>query len=109
MCTSSEEKQKLEGALLMARTMCHEMAQPLQAIVGYAEIIKYEHEQGTVKEENIQELIAQVMRLDRTLKQTYDIVRLKTEPYPTLGGEPTEVINLNDSMSFKVSDYATDP
>ena len=96
-CTKCD-KEKLEGALLMARTCCHEMAQTMQAIVGYAEMIGMGHKQDKVDPEHITELIRQVMRLRITLKKSHNIVRLKTNKNIVVD-ERYEVIDLEESTS----------
>jgi len=96
------EKDRLEGALLMARTCCHEMAQPMQAIVGGAELIEMDMEDaGMSGSKHIKQLIEQVLRLRETLTKTHNIVRVNTD---TGFDEKAAgvLINLDKSVSPKL-------
>ena len=91
---------KVEAALMMARTCCHEMAQPMQAIIGGAEAMELCMKQdGFIESRHINDLIDQVIRLRTTLANLHDVVKLKKMAHHTMqNGKPIEMFDVNASL-----------
>ena len=73
------EKEKLQGVLEMAGAICHEINQPLQAIVGYTAMFD-SLDDVTLKELN--QIKSQANRIGDITKRLSTITRYKTIPYP---------------------------
>ncbi len=72
------EKEKLQGVLEMAGAICHEINQPLQAILGYSDL--FETEPITAKE--LEQIKFQATRIGDITKRLSKITRYKTISYP---------------------------
>ncbi len=72
------EKEKLQGVLEMAGAICHEINQPLQAILGYSNL--FDTESITAKE--LEQIKFQATRIGDITKRLSKITRYKTIPYP---------------------------
>ncbi|MBU0971957.1 MAG: GAF domain-containing protein [Proteobacteria bacterium] len=72
-------KEKLQGVLEMAGAICHEINQPLQAIVGYCALFD-PPEAITAKE--LEQIKYQATRIGDITKRLSKITRYKTLPYP---------------------------
>lgn len=72
------EKEKLQGVLEMAGAICHEINQPLQAIIGYSNL--FDTESITAKE--LEQIKFQATRIGDITKRLSNITRYKTIPYP---------------------------
>jgi len=73
------EKEKLQGVLEMAGAICHEISQPLQAIIGYSAMFD-PPEAITAKE--LKQIKYQATRIGDITKRLAQITRYKTIPYP---------------------------
>ena len=73
------EKEKLQGVLEMAGAICHEINQPIQAIIGYSELFD-PPEAITAKE--LEQIKFQATRIGNITKRLSKITRYKTIPYP---------------------------
>lgn len=75
------ERERLHGVLEMAGAVCHEINQPLQAIIGYSELLEMEPElaQGG---NTIRAIKSQATRLGRITATLSNITRYKTVEYP---------------------------
>ncbi|TWI72249.1 two-component system cell cycle response regulator [Desulfobotulus alkaliphilus] len=80
-----EKQQKLEGALGMAATICHELNQPLQKISGYSELLKtlgIPERKESVYADHILQAVQEMGDLTRKLMT---LTQYRTRKYP--GGE----------------------
>jgi PAS domain S-box-containing protein len=75
------EKERLQGVLEMAGAVCHEINQPLQAILGYSELLlmKDTREMG---EDNIHSIKSQASRLGKITRKLSNITHYRTVDYP---------------------------
>jgi PAS domain S-box-containing protein len=74
------EKQRLQGVLEMAGAVCHEINQPLQAIMGYSEMLLAGSDKKTAA--NIRAIKSQATRLGKITKKLSNITHYKTVDYP---------------------------
>lgn len=75
------EKERFQGVLELAGAICHEINQPLQAIVGYAELLVMDPESATSKA-NLQNIKNQADRLGKITAGLANISQYKTVDYP---------------------------
>lgn len=75
------EDKKLQGAVELAGAACHELNQPMQVILGYAEIISGQIQKEEPLKEYLEEMIAQIHHMDSTLKKVRNITKYKTSSY----------------------------
>ncbi|MCK5541971.1 MAG: GAF domain-containing protein [Desulfobacterales bacterium] len=82
---AQEEKikhEKLQGVLEMAGAICHELNQPLHAILGYCELLMTGHDIDTKETKEILKIIAeQIKRIKRITKKLLNITQYKTLKY----------------------------
>ncbi|MFA5905348.1 MAG: histidine kinase dimerization/phospho-acceptor domain-containing protein, partial [Desulfobacula sp.] len=76
------EKEKLQGVLEMAGAVCHEINQPLQAILGYLELLLMGSESGHSEKSIIDSIKSQIERLDKIAGKLSGITYYKTIDYP---------------------------
>lgn len=74
------ERERLQGVLEMAGAVCHEINQPLQAILGYCELLLMGPEIGMVT--GLSAIKSQVARLGRITQKLAGITQYKTLDYP---------------------------
>lgn len=72
------ERERLKGIVALAGSACHELNQPLQAIVGYSELIMMQH-----KEENdfLQRIMNEANRMRNITRKLQNITRYHTKSY----------------------------
>jgi PAS domain S-box-containing protein len=75
------ERQRLQGVLEMAGAVCHEINQPLQAILGYSELMLMGTEQEPV-ENHLKSIKSQTSRLGTITQKLSNITQYKTIDYP---------------------------
>jgi PAS domain S-box-containing protein len=75
------ERERLQGVLEMAGAVCHEINQPLQAIIGYSELVLMGPEQESMGN-HLKAIKSQATRLGRITKRLSNITRYKTVDYP---------------------------
>lgn len=90
------EKERLQGVLEMAGAVCHEINQPLQAIMGYASLFE-PPETATTGE--IKKIKHQASRIGDITKRLTRITRYKTISYP---GD-TQIVDIWGSSDDKSS------
>jgi len=73
------EKEKLQGVLEMAGAICHEINQPLQAILGYCALFDLP---GLITAKELNQIREQATRIGEITKRLAMITRYKTIPYP---------------------------
>lgn len=76
------ERERLQGVLEMAGAVCHEINQPLQAILGYSELLLMGVNTNPIEENNIHSIKSQATRLGRITKKLSNITRYRTVDYP---------------------------
>ncbi|SLM29624.1 FixL [Desulfamplus magnetovallimortis] len=82
---AEEEKiknEKLQGVIEMAGAVCHELNQPLQAIMGYSDLIMMDHENDAQLIKDLQAIGKQVERIARITSRLASITSYKTVDYP---------------------------
>ncbi len=75
------ERERLQGVLEMAGAVCHEINQPLQAILGYSELLLMNPE-VEMAGHNLSSIKHQATRLGKITKKLSNITRYKTVDYP---------------------------
>ncbi len=73
------EKEKLQGVLEMAGAICHEINQPLQAILGYSDLFDPPE---AITANELKQIKDQATRIGEITKRLAQITRYKTIPYP---------------------------
>ena len=74
--------EKLQGVLEMAGAVCHELNQPLQAILGYAELLIMDRDiDKKVTAERLNNIINQISRIRKITKKLSSISQYKTVKY----------------------------
>ena len=76
------EKEKLNGVLEMAGTVCHDLNQPLQVILGYSQILKMETPRNSPANEMAGKIETQVENISRIISKIMRISRYETQAYP---------------------------
>jgi PAS domain S-box-containing protein len=75
------ERERLQGVLEMAGAVCHEINQPLQAILGYSELLLMgSSEDMTIN--NLDAIKSQASHLGKITKKLSNITHYKTVDYP---------------------------
>ena len=89
------ERERLQGVLEMAGAVCHEINQPLQTILGYAELMLMGDEESN--ECRLASIKSQAARIGNITQKLSNITQYKTVEYPgntkivdiwAAGGEP---------------------
>ena len=76
------EKERLQGVLEMAGAVCHEINQPLQAIIGYSELLLMNTEDDRAKDtESLATIQSQAARIGEITKKLSGITRYRTVDY----------------------------
>jgi PAS domain S-box-containing protein len=75
------ERERLQGVLEMAGAICHEINQPLQAILGYAELMLMSQE-SDITDNRLKSIKSQATRLGKITKKMSNITQYKTVDYP---------------------------
>ena len=76
------EREKLQGVLEIAGAVCHELNQPLQAILGCSELIALDRDSGKkVVKKRLDEIIKQIGRIGKITKKVSSITQYKTVKY----------------------------
>lgn len=89
------QRERLAGVLQMAGAICHELNQPMQAVMGYSQLMQmYGREGGGPGADYLQKIIDQVERMAGIIAKLRKITRLETVKYV---GD-TEIVNLDKSI-----------
>jgi len=78
---ASYREQKLQGVMELAGAACHELNQPMQVVLGYAELLKNEKPSGDPTGQKLQEIIVHIEKMDRILKKIRAITRYEAMEY----------------------------
>lgn len=78
------EREKLQGVLEMAGAVCHELNQPLQAILGYSDLLMMSRTQEDPEKvcRHIESIKSQTSRIGDITRQLSNLTRYKTIDYP---------------------------
>jgi len=76
------EKERLQGVLEMAGAVCHEINQPLQAILGYSELLLMGPEDRGIEKSHVNSIKSQAKRLDEIIRKLSGITHYRTVDYP---------------------------
>ena len=93
---AEEEKSKnerLKVVLEMAGAVCHELNQPLQAILGYSELIMLDREKEFSFYNEVEAIQRQTERISKITKKLSSITKYKTRKYPG----NTKIVDIWDS------------
>jgi len=80
--TEKFEKERLQGVLEMAGAVCHEINQPLQAILGYSELLLMGSGSGRIEKKTVHSIKSQAVRLDQIATKLTGITHYRTVDYP---------------------------
>lgn len=72
---------KLESALEMAGTICHELNQPLQIITGYADLLLMESKKATRANKKLEAIKEQTLRMGTITKKLMGLQKYSTRDY----------------------------
>lgn len=75
------ERERLQGVLEMAGAVCHEINQPLQAIIGNAELLEMDPD-SALATSSLDSIKSQASRLGKITSSLANITRYKTLDYP---------------------------
>lgn len=75
------ERERLKGILEMAGAVCHELNQPLQALLGYSELLIMSPEHDA-SDKNLHSIKFQASRIEDISKKLSGITHYKTVNYP---------------------------
>jgi PAS domain S-box-containing protein len=74
--------EKLQGVLEMAGAVCHELNQPLQAILGYAELLVMDRDSDKkIYVERLNNIVSQINRIGKITKKLSSITQYRTVKY----------------------------
>ena len=76
------EKERLQGVLEMAGAVSHEINQPLQAILGYSELLILDADINEKSREYLDSIRSQASRLGKITQKLSGITRYRTMAYP---------------------------
>lgn len=74
-------EKKLQGAMELAGAACHQLNQPMQVVLGYAEILRQEAPREDPLGGYLEKVIAQIAHMDKILKKIRAITRYETFEY----------------------------
>ena len=75
------ERERMQGVLEVAGTICHELNQPLMTINGYAELIALGLPKDDPLSEKVSKLMKQVSRMGNITRRLMNITKYETKSY----------------------------
>ncbi|MFH2091946.1 MAG: histidine kinase dimerization/phospho-acceptor domain-containing protein [Pseudomonadota bacterium] len=75
------QKEKLSAVVQTAGAICHEMNQPLMALMGFSELLSLQMGDDDTRKSNINEIQKQAERLGSITRKLMNITRYKTKDY----------------------------
>ncbi|MGE0084540.1 MAG: response regulator [Desulfococcaceae bacterium] len=87
-------QRKLQGVLEMAGTVCHEINQPLQSILGYSELLLMEVKPGDPLYDKIAKIRDQIDKMGKITQKLMKITKYKTKNY--LHGQIIDIDGASD-------------
>lgn len=88
------EKEKLQGVIELAGTVCHELSQPMQIISGISDLVLMNISKNDDLYKKLSKIKEQIERMAGLTTKLRDITRYETKTY---SGE-TKIIDLDQSM-----------
>ncbi len=85
-------REKLQGVLEMAGTVCHEMNQPMQIISGYSELLLMKTSENDPIHKKLSAIIEQIRRMSTITRKLMMIKDYKTQDYIGFG----RIIDIHD-------------
>ena len=80
--TEKFKHEKLQAVLEIAGAVCHELNQPLQAILGYSELLQMDRNlDGKMIKKRLTNIIDQISRISKITKKVATITQYKTVKY----------------------------
>lgn len=73
--------EKFQGVIEMAGAVCHELNQPMQATLGYSELLMAEMSEDNPVNRDIDEIRAQILKMGEITKKLTRITRYETRDY----------------------------
>lgn len=102
LATSAErERERLQGVLEMAGAVCHDLSQPVMAILGYVELILDNIPQDAETNSNAAKLTHQTKKLRNMTKKLMGITRYETKVH-----QGNQIIDIERASSATPSDTA---
>jgi DNA-binding response OmpR family regulator len=92
--TSLIEKEKLKGIVEIAGAVCHELNQPMQAVLGYTDLLLMDLSEDAPLYERIKAIKSQVDRMVIITKKMMATTRYKTKDY--LNGKIVDLENASE-------------
>ncbi len=77
----SREQEKLQGALEMAGAVCHELNQPLQAVVTLADILLMQDENAPKLRKELERIQTEVLRIGDLMRKIMHLSSYSTREY----------------------------
>jgi len=93
--TQQMQKNRLEGVIEMAGAVCHELNQPMMAVLGYSEIILMDVSKDDPIYINLVKIKKQVTRMGEITKKLMMTTKYETRDY--IGGQ--KIIDINKSST----------
>ena len=92
------ENEKLKAAIETGGAVCHEMNQPLMAVLGYVDLITFDLEETDKNYKLFMEMKAQLSRLGEITQKLMHLHSYKTKKY--LG--KSRILDLNESSKMRI-------
>jgi CheY-like chemotaxis protein len=92
------KRQKLQGVLEMAGAICHELNQPLQAALGFADLLLEDIDQDDPNRETLENIVKSVSRMGELTRKIMNITDSSAVSY--MEGS-FNIIDINDSGKHK--------
>lgn len=72
---------RFQGVMELAGAACHELNQPLQVVMGYAQLLAEDVPQHAPLREHLEKIVAEIERMSRTLRKIQSITHYATLDY----------------------------
>ncbi|GAB4284633.1 MAG: hypothetical protein Kow0029_31240 [Candidatus Rifleibacteriota bacterium] len=92
------KKQKLQGILEMAGAVCHELNQPLQVAIGYADMILYDIPEDSPLREPLRHIVTSIAKMGELTRKIMSITDAKSIAYKS---GHTNIIDIHKSSEGK--------
>jgi len=92
------EHEKLQGVLEMAGAVCHEINQPLMALVGYLELLEMKVSETNQQDSSFEKINTQLKRVNAIITKLMQITKYETKDYI----QGTKIIDIEKSAEKMV-------
>ena len=89
------QRERLEGVIEMAGAACHEFNQPLQALLGYSELLSEDLPEGSPLLDGIQKIRRSIDQLAKITRKIMHITKYETKEYI----EGSKIIDIDKASS----------